>query len=67
MVNLAKARPWRKQMEEREIEIDELFRFINLHEGEFFIHVLLNEEGELCGESDRCSFIETGKRCSYYV
>lgn len=54
-------------MEEREIEIDELFRFMNLHEGEFFIHVLLNEEGELCGESDRCSFIETGKRCSYYV
>jgi len=33
--------------------------FMNQHEREFFIRVILKEEGELRGETDGCSVSET--------
>ena len=43
------------EMEEKEIDMKELVDFMNQHEGEFFIRLVLNEEGEICGETDgRC-------------
>lgn len=46
-------------MEEKEIDMKELVDFMNQHEGEFFIRLILNEEGEIRGETDGCSVSET--------
>lgn len=46
-------------MEEKELDMKELIDFMNQHEGEFFIRLILNEEGELRGETDECSVSET--------
>ena len=53
-------------MEDRELDINGLMHFINAHEGEFFVRVTLNEEGEFCGETDERSISETGEGCSDY-
>lgn len=57
-------------MEIKKINIDELIQFMNMHEGEFFVHAILNEKGEAFGEfgeSDGCSDNKTGKRKEYHV
>lgn len=46
-------------MEEKELDMNVLIDFMNQHEGEFFIRLILNEEGELRGEPDECSVSET--------
>ncbi len=46
-------------MEEKEIDMKELVDFINQHEGEFFIRLILSEEGEIRGKTDECSVSET--------
>ena len=42
-------------MEEQEMNVKQLFRFINSYDGDFFIRVILREEGDLCGEAVECS------------
>ena len=54
-------------MEEHELNIEELFRFMNAHEGEFFVRVMLNEEGEFCGEPNGCCDDKVDKRVFYHV
>ena len=46
-------------MEEKEVDMKELMDFMNQHDGEFFIRVILNEEGALYGETDGCCITET--------
>lgn len=48
-----------EQMEEKELDIKDIIEFMNQHEGEFFIRLILNEEGELRGETDGCCVSET--------
>lgn len=45
-------------MVETELNVKDLFRFMNTHTDEFFIRVNLTEEGDFCGESDRCGIGE---------
>ena len=47
-------------MEEREMNAKELFDFINHSDGEFFVRVILTEEGEVRGEEAECSSDSTG-------
>lgn len=54
-------------MEEKEIDFEDLFHFINTHEGEFFVRVILNEEGEFHGESDGCGYDKNDKKFIYHV
>lgn len=42
-------------MEEQEMNVKQLFHFINSYDGDFFIRVILREEGDLCGEAVKCS------------
>jgi hypothetical protein len=42
-------------MEEREMNAKELFDYINRHDGDFFVRVILTEEGEVRGEEAGCS------------
>lgn len=49
-------------MEEREMNTKELFDFINHHDGDFFVRVILTEEGEVRGEGAKCSFYSTSGR-----
>ena len=49
-------------MEERELNAKELFEFINNHDGDFFVRVILVEEGEVHGEEAKCSFYSTSGR-----
>jgi len=49
-------------MEEREMNAKELFDFINNHDGDFFVRVILAEEGEVRGEEAECSFYSTSGR-----
>lgn len=46
-------------MEEKELDMKKLVDFMNQHEGEFFIRLVLNEEGEIRGETDGCCVSET--------
>lgn len=48
-------------MEEKEINAKELFAFMNNEDGEFFVRVVLNEEGGLYGETDECDISETSE------
>ena len=41
-------------MEEQEMDADKLFHFLNEHEGEYFVRVVWNEEGEFFGEENGC-------------
>lgn len=45
-------------MVEQEINVRDLFRFMNNHTEEFFIRVDFTEEGDIRGESDRCGISE---------
>lgn len=58
MVKLAKAGPGRLMMEEQEMDADKLFHFLNEHEGEYFVRVVWNEEGEFFGEENGCGVSE---------
>ncbi|MDD3138694.1 MAG: hypothetical protein PHX08_06960 [Lachnospiraceae bacterium] len=53
-------------MEEREMNSKELFDFINNHEGEFFVRVILTEEGEVCGETSECGVNSISRRTATY-
>ena len=46
-------------MEEKELDMKDLIDFMNQHEGEVFIRLILHEEGEICGETDGCCVSET--------
>lgn len=49
-------------MEEREMNAKELFDYINRHDGDFFVRVILTEEGEVRGEGAESSFDSTSGR-----
>ena len=49
-------------MEEREMNAKELFDFINHSENDFFVRVILTEEGEDLGKEAECSFYSTSGR-----
>ena len=49
-------------MEEREMNTKELFDFINHSENDFFVRVILTEEGEVRGEEDECGVYSTRGR-----
>ena len=49
-------------MEEREMNAKELFDFINCHDGDFFVRVILTEEGEVRGEEAERSVYSTRGR-----
>ena len=49
-------------MEEREMNAKELFDFINRHDGDFFVRVILTEEGEVRGEEAERSVYSTRGR-----
>lgn len=54
-------------MDEKEFDVENLFRFLNAHEGEFFVRVIMNEEGEFRGESNGCSDDTACGRSAYSV
>lgn len=49
-------------MEEKEMNAKELFDLINLHNGDFFVRVILAEEGEVSGEEAERSVYSTCRR-----
>ena len=49
-------------MDEVEMNTKQLFDFINHHEDEFFVRVILTEEGEVRGEQAECSIDSLGGR-----
>ena len=49
-------------MEEREMNAKELFEFINNHDSDFFVRVILTEEGEDLGEEAERSVYSTSGR-----
>ncbi len=49
-------------MEEREMNTKELFDFINHSENDFFVRVILTEEGEVRGEEAERSVYSTRGR-----
>ncbi len=51
-------------MVETELNVKDLFHFMNTHTEEFFIRVNLTEEGDFCGESDRCGISEISEGCT---
>ena len=53
-------------MVEQEINVRDLFRFMNNHTEEFFIRADFTEEGDIRGESDRCGISEVSEGCDAY-
>ena len=49
-------------MEEKEMNVKELFKLINNYDGDFFVRVVLEEEGDIRGQKARRSVYTTGKR-----
>lgn len=49
-------------MEEKEMNAKELFDFINHQNGDFFVRVILTEEGEVRGEEAERSVYSTCRR-----
>ena len=58
-------------MGEIELDIRALFKILNSEGSEFFVRVILTEEGEMCGEKTGSGINSTGRRttideqCSY--
>ncbi len=53
-------------MEEREMNVQELFHLMNGEDGEFFIRVILSEEGEMRGEKASGGFDTFGRGTTTY-
>lgn len=51
-----------RNMEEKEMNVKELFKLINNYDGDFFVRVVLEEEGDIRGQKARRSVYTTGKR-----
>lgn len=51
-------------MEEKEMNVKQLFKFINNHDGDFFVRVLFEEEGDFRGQKARRSVNTTGERAT---
>lgn len=49
-------------MEEQEMNAKEIFDFINHSDGEFFVRVIITEEGEVRGEEAERSLYSTHRR-----
>lgn len=53
-------------MEEKEMNVKQLFKLMNNYEGEFFVRVILEEEGDLRGEKARRSVNTSRRRTATY-
>lgn len=55
-----------KTMEEKEMNVKELFKLINNYDGDFFMRVVLEEEGDIRGQKARRSVNTSRRRTATY-